>query len=134
MLASHRRGVLSGAVVEYDCRISGEVLMTDMPAPSDSSWPLRERKCFDMRITHANTPTTITATIAPMTPATIDGVFDFDVDWRGTAVALTDAVLDAPEDVGAVALVGVVDVLEITDVGNPKKSELVRKVSGTVRL
>jgi hypothetical protein len=28
-----------------------------------------------MMITHANTPTTINATIVPMTPATIDGVF-----------------------------------------------------------
>lgn len=76
----HSRGVLRGAVVEYDCRISGELLMADLSAAtadSGSSCAPRERKCRDMRITHASTPITITATIAPMTPATIDGAVDF---------------------------------------------------------
>jgi len=73
--------VLRGAVVEYDGRISGELLIVDLPAPTDDSGsrsPPRERKCRDMRTTHASTPMTITATIVPMTPATMDGVFDLD--------------------------------------------------------
>jgi hypothetical protein len=76
----HSRGVLRGPVVEYDCCISGELLTADLSAATDdsgSNFAPRERKCRDMRITHASTPITITATIVPMTPATIDGVFDF---------------------------------------------------------
>jgi hypothetical protein len=97
-----------------------------------------------MMITHANTPTTINATIVPMTPATIDGVCDLDSDWRGTAVALPDELLDAADGVEAFVVevfiveaclvVVAADVLEVSDVGKPRETELVGKVSGTVKL
>ena len=111
--------MLSGALVEYGCCISGDFLTAELSAPSEdsgSSRPRRERTYRDMRITHANTPITITATTVPITPATIDGVDDFDFDCSET---VSDDVLDADE-----VEIALVVVLEVS-VEIPRMSEVV---------